>query len=126
MVILFTCTKCDTRSAKAFSRSSYEKGIVIVTCPGCNSRHLIADNLGWFGDKCNIEQLAAAQGQTIKKVDATAQPPDSSSAADNMVTPQDIAGWSKVSIGVVLTVFLISCCLVKFMNVIELRPAATQ
>lgn len=47
--MLFTCGKCDTRAAKAFSRQSYETGVVIVECPGCSSRHLIADHLGWFG-----------------------------------------------------------------------------
>jgi hypothetical protein len=28
MGIVFTCAKCDTRSVKAFSKHSYEKGLV--------------------------------------------------------------------------------------------------
>ena len=49
LLMVFTCTRCDTRAAKAFSRTSYERGVVIVECPGCSNRHLIADHLGWFG-----------------------------------------------------------------------------
>jgi mitochondrial protein import protein ZIM17 len=62
MAIVFTCTKCDTRSAKTFSRHSYEKGIVLIRCPGCKKLHLIADHLGWFGDNFKIEDLAAEIG----------------------------------------------------------------
>ena len=28
--MVFTCTKCNTRSIKSFSRSSYERGLVLV------------------------------------------------------------------------------------------------
>jgi len=51
MAIVFTCTKCDTRSGKTFSKQAYEKGVVIVTCGGCGGRHLVADHLGWFGEE---------------------------------------------------------------------------
>lgn len=60
----FTCTvpDCGHRSTHEFAKRSYEKGIVLVQCPGCKNRsvlepnkaailiirHLIADHLGWF------------------------------------------------------------------------------
>ena len=50
LAIIYTCTVCNHRSSKTFSRLSYEKGVVIIKCPECNSNHLIADNLGWFED----------------------------------------------------------------------------
>ncbi|GAA5981312.1 hypothetical protein JCM11641_005641 [Rhodosporidiobolus odoratus] len=39
---------CGHRSSHEFSRRSYEKGVVIVQCPECENRHLIADHLQWF------------------------------------------------------------------------------
>jgi len=51
--ITFTCQApgCDQRSTHQFSKASYEKGIVIIQCPHCKNRHLIADHLGWFKDQ---------------------------------------------------------------------------
>ncbi|KAG5446334.1 Heat shock protein with a zinc finger motif [Clonorchis sinensis] len=51
MYIEFTCKKCNHRSCKHFSKHAYQKGIVIIRCEGCQSLHLIADNLGWIKDK---------------------------------------------------------------------------
>jgi protein import protein ZIM17 len=46
---------------------------VIATCPGCENKHLIADNLGWFGDgKVDVESMLAAKGQQITKSEFTA------------------------------------------------------
>ncbi|GAA5998596.1 Zim17p [Rhodotorula paludigena] len=72
--ITFTCTapssseeegagqQCGHRSTHEFSRRSYEKGVVIVQCPGCDNRHLIADHLHWFSQ---TPSPASPLGQAI-------------------------------------------------------------
>ena len=50
LMFMYTCNKCETKQAVQFTKDAYTKGIVIVNCKGCESMHLIADNLGWFHD----------------------------------------------------------------------------
>ena len=54
LYMVFTCNKCETRSTKGFSKRAYNYGVVIVTCPGCESKHVVADRLGWFGEKGDV------------------------------------------------------------------------
>jgi len=42
MAVIFTCTVCDTRSARQFTKDSYENGVVLIRCPGCDNLHLFA------------------------------------------------------------------------------------
>ncbi|KAJ3523762.1 hypothetical protein NM688_g8670 [Phlebia brevispora] len=73
--LTFTCTvpDCGTRSTHEFTKRSYEKGIVIVECPGCHNRHLIADHLGWFKESMDegklktVEDLMRAKGEAVRR-----------------------------------------------------------
>jgi mitochondrial protein import protein ZIM17 len=63
---VFTCTKCDTRSAKRIGKRAYHHGVVLVECPGCKNRHLVADNLKWFGEEVsNVETILKERGESI-------------------------------------------------------------
>ncbi|KAL7109368.1 hypothetical protein ACP275_06G171200 [Erythranthe tilingii] len=66
LVMMFTCTVCDTRSMKTACRESYDKGVVVARCDGCNNLHLIADRLGWFGEPGSVEEFLAARGEKVK------------------------------------------------------------
>lgn len=66
LMIAFTCKKCDTRSSHVFSKQAYYKGSVLIQCPGCKNRHLIADNLKIFRDEnFNLEEFLKAQGKSV-------------------------------------------------------------
>ncbi|KAK0543072.1 hypothetical protein OC845_006305 [Tilletia horrida] len=71
--LTFTCTAagCGHRSTHEFSKQAYTKGIVLVQCPGCHNRHLIADHLGWFTESSNeprtVEEMVAAKGGSVKR-----------------------------------------------------------
>ena len=71
LMMAYTCAVegCNTKQARTFSKHSYEKGVVLVRCEGCNSLHLIADNMGWFendgvyrGKNINVETLLKDKG----------------------------------------------------------------
>ncbi|KAF8903439.1 DNL zinc finger-domain-containing protein [Gymnopilus junonius] len=73
--LTFTCTvpNCGERSTHQFSKQAYEKGIVLVQCPGCKNRHLIADHLGWFKEGTNggkmptVEDILRQKGEKVQK-----------------------------------------------------------
>lgn len=101
MVIVYTCAKCETRSAKSFSRHSYERGIVMVRCPGCSKLHLVADHLGWFGDNFKVEDLAKERGERVLRVsseavEAAAAAGGGDGSAGGKLSWQDVVGWSRV------------------------------
>ena len=44
-------------------------GVVLVRCSCCSKLHLIADNLGWFGDRTNIEHIMLERGVEVSRND---------------------------------------------------------
>lgn len=67
LAMIFTCKVCETRSIKTVCRESYEKGVVVARCGGCNNLHLIADHLGWFGEPGSVEDFLATRGEEVKR-----------------------------------------------------------
>jgi hypothetical protein len=68
MVAMFTCGVCDTRLARTISRSSYERGTVLVRCPGCRGVHVLADHLGFVDDEhLTAEALLEAKGERVRR-----------------------------------------------------------
>eukprot|EP01088_Endostelium_zonatum_P015011 TRINITY_DN3506_c0_g1_i1.p1 TRINITY_DN3506_c0_g1~~TRINITY_DN3506_c0_g1_i1.p1 ORF type:complete len:202 (-),score=26.46 TRINITY_DN3506_c0_g1_i1:8-577(-) len=66
--IIFTCKECNTQVNKKFTKHSYEKGVVLIQCDGCQKWHFIADNLGFTGwEAKNIEEVMAAKGEVVRK-----------------------------------------------------------
>lgn len=74
MIIMFTCTVCDTRSARKISKQAYNEGIVMVRCDCCKNRHLIADRMGVFEDSLagnsgwDIQKYMAEQGEKVRSI----------------------------------------------------------
>jgi len=64
----YTCKICETRNSNRVSRIAYRSGVVIVVCKGCQTKHLIADNLGWSigfePETSTIEDYLEANGRT--------------------------------------------------------------
>ncbi|AOW06625.1 YALI0F03949p [Yarrowia lipolytica CLIB122] len=64
--ISFTCKRCDTPSSHKMSHQAYHGGTVLVQCPGCKNRHLIADHLKIFSDEpVTIEDIMAKNGEKV-------------------------------------------------------------
>ena len=43
--VIFTCKPCKHRSSHEMSKQGYHRGTVLITCPGCQNRHVMSDHL---------------------------------------------------------------------------------
>ncbi|RAL17255.1 DNL-type zinc finger protein [Aspergillus homomorphus CBS 101889] len=64
--ITFTCKPCGERSSHRMSKHGYHRGTVLIQCPSCSNRHVIADHLNIFFDRnSTLEDILARQGDTL-------------------------------------------------------------
>jgi len=62
-----TCRPCQSRSTHTISKQGYHHGTVVIQCPGCKSRHLIADHLKIFGDtRRTLEDILKDNAEELK------------------------------------------------------------
>jgi len=58
-----------------FTKNAYDRGLVIIQCPSCKHRHLIADHLGWFKDTAGtsegrhrtVEDFMHSKGEHVRR-----------------------------------------------------------
>ncbi|WLF81216.1 hypothetical protein PVL30_005013 [Lodderomyces elongisporus] len=68
LLIEFTCNVCDHRSQHNMSKQAYEHGTVLIQCPECKNRHLIADHLGFIRDEgFNLEDYLGSEGEEVNQ-----------------------------------------------------------
>ncbi|OJZ80948.1 hypothetical protein ASPFODRAFT_147032 [Aspergillus luchuensis CBS 106.47] len=66
--ITFTCKPCGERSSHRMSKHGYHRGTVLIKCPSCDARHVIADHLNIFFDKkSTLEDILARQGDKLTR-----------------------------------------------------------
>ncbi|KAJ3389986.1 hypothetical protein HDU92_000732 [Lobulomyces angularis] len=74
LLIKCVCNVCKNVITKSFSKLAYLKGVVIIECNGCKSKHLIADHLGWFDSQKKIgtiEDILKEKGEEVKTLKFT-------------------------------------------------------
>lgn len=94
----FTCNVCEAPNSHSISHHAYARGTVLVTCPGCQSAHLIADHLNWIEeDFRSLEAFMERRGTPVTKLiaDGVAESAAQSAAAaapEGDVAAEEAAG----------------------------------
>ncbi len=66
--LTFTCKPCLHRSTHRVSHRGYHHGTVLITCPSCKNRHVMADHLKIFEDKAfTVEDLMREKGEQFRR-----------------------------------------------------------
>jgi len=66
--LTFTCKICRDRSSHTISKQGYHRGTILIKCPGCQNRHLIADHLKIFADKSiTVEDIMREKGESVQR-----------------------------------------------------------
>jgi mitochondrial protein import protein ZIM17 len=65
--LTFTCKPCGHRSSHRVTKQGYHHGTVLIQCPSCKNRHVIADHLKVFLDqKSTLEDILRKHTQDGK------------------------------------------------------------
>ena len=96
MLAVYTCKVCETRSARRISKSAYEKGSVLLCCPGCKKLHVLSDHLGYFDDATvDAAKILEERGETVRRL-------SNSDALLELLTEDDLKVFRSVTKGVSL------------------------
>lgn len=96
MLAVYTCKVCETRSARRISKSAYEKGSVLLCCPGCKKLHVLSDHLGYFDDATvDAAKILEERGETVRRL-------SNSDALLELLTEDDLKVFRSATKGVSL------------------------
>lgn len=96
MLAVYTCKVCETRSARRISKSAYEKGSVLLCCPGCKKLHVLSDHLGYFDDATvDAAKILEERGETVRRL-------SNSDALIELLNEDDLKVFRSVTKGVSL------------------------
>ncbi|KAJ8599853.1 hypothetical protein CTAYLR_005608 [Chrysophaeum taylorii] len=66
MTVVYTCGKCETRNIIKVNRVSWNSGVVVGKCFGCDAKHLLADNSG-LCDETNSTKFSNAFNDLLSR-----------------------------------------------------------
>lgn len=86
----FTCNVCEGPNSHSISYHAYTKGTVVVTCPGCQTSHLIADHLNWIEDDFrSLEEYMARRGTPVTRLVTDGVAAESAAGTPTTATQRD-------------------------------------